>query len=99
MDIAKIELVKEDNGRYPFVTLIDCDMPSFGQMSFKIYSINEYFFLQYADYPIVQLVGNCNLYEGIHTMPYKIYIIPPLGESELVTYDNINNFYISVIHK
>lgn len=100
MDIAQIKLIKNENGTYPFVSDIECDMPTYGQLSFKIYHPKkEVFFLQYANYPLVNLVAGSNLYMGIHSIPFIIKVIPTLGGPQRINEDNINSFFIGILDK
>lgn len=99
MDIAPISLVKNENDEYPFVSNIECDMPTYGELNFKIFNIQNNFFLQYLNYPIVNCVANSNLYKGIHSIPFEIRIVPTLGKSFIINQDTINTFFIGVLEK
>lgn len=97
-DVANITINKNNNV-ISYENIVECNMVRFGLMTFKLYLPSDKWFLKYQDYPLVRVVANSDLFMGIASLPYYIKIINQVGNSEIITKDNITDFQIAVALK
>lgn len=94
MDVAPINLEITEDSSYN----LDCNMPNFGSQSFTIISRGSNLFMQYQDYPIVNMAVGIDLLAGTNC-PYEIKIVESYTSGDIITKDNIGQFYIGMIEK
>lgn len=94
MDIAPINLEITEDNNYN----LDCNMPNFGSQSFTIISRGDSLFMRYQDYPLVSMAVGIDLLAGTNC-PYEIKIIESFTSGDIITKDNISEFYVGMIEK
>lgn len=94
MDLAPINLEITEDNSYS----LDCNMPNFGSQSFTIISRGGSLFMRYQDYPLVSMAVGIDLLAGTNC-PYEIKIIESFTSGDIITKDNISQFYVGMIEK